>query len=105
MPILLVVNVPANAMVRVLDPSMVGFTLVARPCPCSGSAAGSSSMRCGRTAARAAKAGEREGDAPHMHLELLNIGQINHADVVFGDLTVFVGPQATGKSIALNFSN
>ncbi len=38
-----------------------------------------------------------------MHLELLNIGQINHADVVFGDLTVFVGPQATGKSIALQF--
>jgi ABC-2 type transport system permease protein len=29
MPILLVVNVPAAAMVRVLDPKMVGFTLVA----------------------------------------------------------------------------
>jgi ABC-2 type transport system permease protein len=29
MPILLVVNVPSNAMVRVLDPRMVGFTLVA----------------------------------------------------------------------------
>jgi ABC-2 type transport system permease protein len=29
MPILLVVNVPAGAMVRVLDPAMVGFTLVA----------------------------------------------------------------------------
>ncbi|MHC5539396.1 ABC transporter permease [Singulisphaera rosea] len=28
LPILLVVNVPANAMVRVLDPAMVGFTLV-----------------------------------------------------------------------------
>ena len=29
LPILLVVNVPADAMVRVLDPAMVGFTLVA----------------------------------------------------------------------------
>ena len=29
LPILLVVNVPANAMVRVLDRRMVGFTLVA----------------------------------------------------------------------------
>lgn len=28
LPILLVVNVPANAMVRVLDPGMVGFTVV-----------------------------------------------------------------------------
>ena len=27
-PILLVVNVPASAMVRVLDPPMVGFTLL-----------------------------------------------------------------------------
>jgi hypothetical protein len=30
-----------------------------------------------------------------------NIGQIKNADVTFGDLTVFVGPQATGKSIFL----
>ncbi len=30
-----------------------------------------------------------------------NIGQIKKADVTFGDLTVFVGPQATGKSIFL----
>ena len=30
-----------------------------------------------------------------------NIGQIKSADVKFGDLTVFVGPQATGKSIFL----
>jgi ABC-2 type transport system permease protein len=29
LPILLVVNVPANAMVRVLDPAMIGFTLAA----------------------------------------------------------------------------
>ncbi|GAC1465802.1 MAG: ABC-2 family transporter protein [Isosphaeraceae bacterium] len=29
LPILLVVNVPASAMVRVLDPAMIGFTLVA----------------------------------------------------------------------------
>jgi hypothetical protein len=38
-----------------------------------------------------------------MHLQLKNIGQINNADIRFGDLTVFVGPQATGKSIALQF--
>ena len=38
-----------------------------------------------------------------MHLHLKNIGQINDADIRFGDLTVFVGPQATGKSIALQF--
>ena len=34
-------------------------------------------------------------------LKLRNIGQITEADLSFGDLTVFVGPQATGKSIAL----
>src|SRR5438093_8729927 len=34
-------------------------------------------------------------------LQLKNIGQISRADIEFGDLTVFVGPQATGKSIAL----
>ena len=38
-----------------------------------------------------------------MHLHLKNIGQIKDADIRFGDLTVFVGPQATGKSIALEF--
>ena len=38
-----------------------------------------------------------------MHLRLKNIGQINDADIRFGDLSVFVGPQATGKSIALPF--
>ena len=38
-----------------------------------------------------------------MHLQLKNIGQITNADIRFGDLTVFVGPQATGKSIALQF--
>jgi hypothetical protein len=38
-----------------------------------------------------------------MHLQLRNIGQINDADIRFGDLTVFVGPQASGKSIALQF--
>ena len=38
-----------------------------------------------------------------MHLQLKNIGQITDADIRFGDLTVFVGPQATGKSIALQF--
>lgn len=38
-----------------------------------------------------------------MHLKLTNVGQVNEADLRFGDLTVFVGPQATGKSIALQF--
>jgi hypothetical protein len=38
-----------------------------------------------------------------MHLQLKNIGQIKDADIHFGDLTVFVGPQASGKSIALQF--
>jgi len=38
-----------------------------------------------------------------MHLKLKNIGQIVEADIEFGDLTVFVGPQASGKSIALEF--
>jgi predicted ATPase len=36
-------------------------------------------------------------------LKLANIGQLRAADLEFGDLTVFVGPQATGKSIALQF--
>ncbi len=36
-------------------------------------------------------------------LKLENIGQIKCADVTFGDLTVFVGPQATGKSIFFQF--
>jgi hypothetical protein len=36
-------------------------------------------------------------------LKIENIGQIKKADIRFGDLTVFVGPQATGKSIALQF--
>jgi hypothetical protein len=34
-------------------------------------------------------------------LELTHIGQIQKARIEFGDLTVLVGPQATGKSIAL----
>ncbi|HEV2268419.1 MAG TPA: AAA family ATPase [Steroidobacteraceae bacterium] len=34
-------------------------------------------------------------------LEIRNLGQIREASLTFGDLTVFVGPQATGKSIAL----
>jgi len=38
-----------------------------------------------------------------MRLRLTNIGPIHEADLRFGDLTVFVGPQATGKSIALQF--
>jgi hypothetical protein len=36
-------------------------------------------------------------------LRLKNIGPIAEADVQFGDLTVLVGPQATGKSIFFQF--
>ncbi|MDP2983100.1 MAG: ATP-binding protein [Candidatus Latescibacter sp.] len=38
-----------------------------------------------------------------MKLELQNVGQLNKAEVEFGDLTVLVGPQASGKSIFLQF--
>lgn len=34
-------------------------------------------------------------------LNIHNLGQIKEASLAFGDLTVLVGPQATGKSIAL----
>lgn len=34
-------------------------------------------------------------------IKLANLGQIKEADIQFGDLTVLVGPQATGKSIFL----
>src|SRR5580693_6598457 len=34
-------------------------------------------------------------------LNIQHLGQIKEANLSFGDLTVFVGPQATGKSIAL----
>ncbi|MBN1505632.1 MAG: AAA family ATPase [Sedimentisphaerales bacterium] len=34
-------------------------------------------------------------------LQLASVGQIKEADIEFGDLTVLVGPQATGKSIFL----
>lgn len=37
------------------------------------------------------------------HLTLKNIGQINEVDLRFGDLTVLVGPQASGKSISLQW--
>jgi len=36
-------------------------------------------------------------------LKLERVGQMACADVTFGDLTVLVGPQATGKSIFLQF--
>ncbi len=36
-------------------------------------------------------------------LELRNVAQINRGRIAFGDLTVLVGPQATGKSIVLQF--
>ena len=38
---------------------------------------------------------------PTTTLQVSNLGQIRKADVKFGDLTVLVGPQATGKSIFL----
>ena len=34
-------------------------------------------------------------------LRASNVGPVTEADIRFGDLTVFVGPQATGKSIFL----
>ena len=36
-------------------------------------------------------------------LKLERVGQLAYADVTFGDLTVLVGPQATGKSVFLQF--
>jgi energy-coupling factor transporter ATP-binding protein EcfA2 len=36
-------------------------------------------------------------------LRLANVGPIKDADIEFGDLTVLVGPQASGKSIFLQF--
>ena len=38
---------------------------------------------------------------PVYTLQASRLGQIKHAEVQFGDLTVLVGPQATGKSIFL----
>jgi predicted ATP-binding protein involved in virulence len=37
------------------------------------------------------------------NLQVSNLGQIKKANINFGDLTLFVGPQATGKSILLQF--
>ena len=34
-------------------------------------------------------------------LKVKNLGPIESANISFGDLTLFVGPQATGKSILL----
>ena len=34
-------------------------------------------------------------------LRAKNVGPVNEADITFGDVTLFVGPQATGKSIVL----
>lgn len=38
---------------------------------------------------------------PNGTLNLRNLGPIREADLTFGDLTVLTGPQASGKSIAL----
>ena len=40
-------------------------------------------------------------DKTPLRLTMQNVGPIRSADVTFGDLTVIVGPQATGKSIFL----
>lgn len=37
------------------------------------------------------------------HLTIRNFAQIEHADLTFGDLTVLVGAQGTGKSLALQW--
>ena len=34
-------------------------------------------------------------------LQIRNLGSIRDADVAFGDLTVLVGPQASGKNVFL----
>lgn len=36
-------------------------------------------------------------------MKALHVGPITDAEVTFGDLTVLVGPQATGKSVFLQF--
>lgn len=41
----------------------------------------------------------RKKKAPHLKIQ--NLGPILQADICFGDLTVIVGPQATGKSLLL----
>lgn len=41
------------------------------------------------------------GTMARSQLEIRNLGPIESADLTFGDLTVFTGPQASGKSIAL----
>ena len=35
------------------------------------------------------------------NIRVTNLGQIKKADINFGNLTLFIGPQATGKSILL----
>jgi len=41
---------------------------------------------------------------PQQQLAVENFGPIKKAEVTFGDLTVFVGPQATGKSLLLQLA-
>jgi predicted ATPase len=35
------------------------------------------------------------------NISVESFGPISNADIVFGDLTVFVGPQASGKSLLM----
>lgn len=46
---------------------------------------------------------KKQRTKPAMTIDLRNVGQIKEAHVEFGDLTVIVGPQATGKSIFLQW--
>lgn len=49
----------------------------------------------------AAKKVVRKRKAKAPHLKVQHLGPIKQADIAFGDLTVIVGPQATGKSLLL----
>jgi hypothetical protein len=43
---------------------------------------------------------ERDKSPREEHLQIRNFGPIHEADITIRDLTIFVGPQATGKSLA-----
>ncbi len=52
---------------------------------------------------RANQIPSREAPLSVKRLTLENVGPIRNADLEFGDLTILVGPQATGKTIYLQF--
>ena len=43
---------------------------------------------------------ERDKSPREEYLQIRNFGPIHEADITIRDLTIFVGPQATGKSLA-----